>query len=244
MEYYTGILFLTTNIVGVIDEAFKSRIHIALQYPGVDLHSTEKIWNNLLDRIQRDNDGAAIKIEFSRELLLEFARDHFNAHKDSQTTWNGRQVRNAFQTAIAMGQYERLGRAKDEGLTPAEAERSGDKKLRTARLTRRNFEKIAKTARDFEDYITSTRGVDSQVAQASQLRDDDFGRKMARAKKSYPSRGHAKGSNLFTTSPAGKGGKGKGGGRRSVQDDDEEESLDDEEVGAPELSNSEEDDER
>ena len=30
LEYYSGILFLTTNRVGTMDEAFKSRIHISL----------------------------------------------------------------------------------------------------------------------------------------------------------------------------------------------------------------------
>lgn len=30
LEYYKGILFLTTNRIGTFDEAFKSRIHISL----------------------------------------------------------------------------------------------------------------------------------------------------------------------------------------------------------------------
>lgn len=30
LEFYSGILFLTTNRVGTMDEAFKSRIHISL----------------------------------------------------------------------------------------------------------------------------------------------------------------------------------------------------------------------
>ena len=30
MEYYKGLLFLTTNRVGTFDEAFKSRVHISL----------------------------------------------------------------------------------------------------------------------------------------------------------------------------------------------------------------------
>lgn len=30
LEYYSGILFLTTNRVGSIDEAFRSRIHMRL----------------------------------------------------------------------------------------------------------------------------------------------------------------------------------------------------------------------
>ena len=30
LEYYKGLLFLTTNRVGAFDEAFKSRVHISL----------------------------------------------------------------------------------------------------------------------------------------------------------------------------------------------------------------------
>lgn len=30
LEYYKGILFLTTNRIGTFDEAFKSRIHLSL----------------------------------------------------------------------------------------------------------------------------------------------------------------------------------------------------------------------
>jgi len=36
LEYYTGILFLTTNRVGTFDEAFRSRIHMWLYYPPLD----------------------------------------------------------------------------------------------------------------------------------------------------------------------------------------------------------------
>ncbi|KAK0713529.1 hypothetical protein B0T26DRAFT_753626 [Lasiosphaeria miniovina] len=200
LEYYSGILFLTTNIVGVIDEAFKSRIHVALRYPTIDLPSTEKIWNSLLNRLAKDNETSAVKIQFDRSTLLKFARDHYRKHEASDTTWNGRQVRNAFQTAIALGEFERLSRIKDEGLTLDEALRlrvsaataggggghnKTTERLTTIRLTRRNLEDIAKTARDFENYIVSIRGPDHEVAQASQLRDDDYGRQLPRAQKDY-----------------------------------------------------------
>ena len=33
LEYYDGILILTTNRIGTFDEAFKSRIQLALHYP-------------------------------------------------------------------------------------------------------------------------------------------------------------------------------------------------------------------
>lgn len=38
LEYFTGMLFLTTNRVGAFDEAFKSRIHISLYYPPLGEH--------------------------------------------------------------------------------------------------------------------------------------------------------------------------------------------------------------
>jgi hypothetical protein len=41
LEYYSGILFLTTNRAGTIDEAFKSRIYILLRYPSIDSASTK-----------------------------------------------------------------------------------------------------------------------------------------------------------------------------------------------------------
>lgn len=86
LEYYSGILFLTTNIVGVIDEAFKSRIHIALEYPAMDEESTMKIWRNLLQRIKQDEGQTEVKIKFDEQALLNFAKQHFRDHKGNGTT--------------------------------------------------------------------------------------------------------------------------------------------------------------
>ncbi|KAK3317644.1 hypothetical protein B0T19DRAFT_479682 [Cercophora scortea] len=240
LEYYSGILFLTTNIVGVIDEAFKSRIHISLRYPSIDLPSTEKIWNNLLNRIAKDNKTADVRIEFNRETLLAYARWHYRKHEASETTWNGRQVRNAFQIAIALGQYDRLNRIKDEGLTPEQALSSGDKSLRTIRLTKRNFASIAKTARDFEDYISAIRGSDRELAQASNLRNDDFGRDIPRAQKDYGPRvelGRGVRVPAAQTPPlSSRKGKGKEvppvgrkPKRREEEEEEDEDELDEEE---------------
>lgn len=90
LEYYSGILFLTTNRTGVIDEAFKSRMHLYLRYPSIDLNSTKLIWGKLLDRIARENKENKIKIEFDRSALLKYASEHFESHKEKRTTWNAR----------------------------------------------------------------------------------------------------------------------------------------------------------
>ena len=47
LEYYQGILFLTTNRVQNIDEAFFSRIGLGLHYVDLDASTRETIWENL-----------------------------------------------------------------------------------------------------------------------------------------------------------------------------------------------------
>jgi SpoVK/Ycf46/Vps4 family AAA+-type ATPase len=84
LEYYAGILFLTTNRVGSFDEAFQSRIHISLYYPPLTPYTALEIWGKNLDRLARRD-----TLEIDREGILEYGRKHFKT-----TKWNGRQVRN------------------------------------------------------------------------------------------------------------------------------------------------------
>ncbi|KAG6364766.1 hypothetical protein INS49_006370 [Diaporthe citri] len=50
VEYYEGIMFLTTNRVSTIDPAFQSRINVSLEYPELDRNSRKGIWETLLRR--------------------------------------------------------------------------------------------------------------------------------------------------------------------------------------------------
>ncbi|KAM0264403.1 hypothetical protein ACHAPA_008329 [Fusarium lateritium] len=173
LEYYSGILFLTTNRVGVIDEAFKSRVHVSLAYPTIRAQETKEIWEGILNRIEKDNKTAAIKIKFDRNALLKFASQHYETHKKTDTSWNGRQIRNAFQLAIALGHHDR-----ERNVAQAQGAKEGgilshEKKWRSVRLTVDNFRSIAKTARDFDDYLSATRGNDSHNAKQWSLRYDD-----------------------------------------------------------------------
>jgi SpoVK/Ycf46/Vps4 family AAA+-type ATPase len=49
MEYYQGIMLLTTNRHEEFDEAFQSRIHIQIPYEPADSSRRTAIWKNLLD---------------------------------------------------------------------------------------------------------------------------------------------------------------------------------------------------
>lgn len=50
LEYYEGIMFLTTNRVQTFDQAFQSRIHISLEYKELDQPSRKKVWLNFLEQ--------------------------------------------------------------------------------------------------------------------------------------------------------------------------------------------------
>lgn len=54
LEYFQGIMFLTTNRVETFDEAFQSRIHIALKYNDLDRKAKRIIWGTFLDMVSRE----------------------------------------------------------------------------------------------------------------------------------------------------------------------------------------------
>jgi SpoVK/Ycf46/Vps4 family AAA+-type ATPase len=48
LEYHQRVMFLTTNRVTTLDEAFKSRISIAIKYRDLDKNARKQIWKNFL----------------------------------------------------------------------------------------------------------------------------------------------------------------------------------------------------
>ena len=51
LEYYKGILFLTTNRVAQFDEAILSRIHLLLRYEDLTRVARRQVWRNFLSRV-------------------------------------------------------------------------------------------------------------------------------------------------------------------------------------------------
>ncbi|PYI01883.1 hypothetical protein BO78DRAFT_401010 [Aspergillus sclerotiicarbonarius CBS 121057] len=112
LDYCSGVLFLTTNRVGTIDEAFKSRVHVSLYYPQLKRSQTEKIWQTNLDRLsdieeEQSRMTGQSPMAVDRDGILEFAREHYRKGKDSgKGVWNGRQIRNAFLIASALARFD------------------------------------------------------------------------------------------------------------------------------------------
>lgn len=86
LEYYQGILFLTTNRVETFDEAFHSRIHISLNYHNLTIEAREKVWRNFAATI--DPETVHLTDADYREL--------------SRMQLNGRQIKNMFRTGRAL----------------------------------------------------------------------------------------------------------------------------------------------
>ncbi|KIM25038.1 hypothetical protein M408DRAFT_331498 [Serendipita vermifera MAFF 305830] len=85
LEYFAGILFLTTNRVSTFDDAFQSRIHVALRYHDLDADTRAAIWKAFLTKV-----GAA-------ETL---SKQEWTALVSKKV--NGRQIKNAVRTAQAL----------------------------------------------------------------------------------------------------------------------------------------------
>ncbi|KAK4216478.1 P-loop containing nucleoside triphosphate hydrolase protein [Rhypophila decipiens] len=153
LEYYQGILFLTSNRVGVFDEAFKSRIHMALYHPPLDWDQTGRIWATHLAKLRSSG-----LFEFDHNEIIRYAKIHFNSQTEPGShfgpVWNGRQIRNAFQSAVALAAYNHRGTDK-------------------IRLTTDEFEKVSKVSNQFNDYLWSIQGrTDSEKASTWGVRDD------------------------------------------------------------------------
>ena len=116
MEYYAGILFLTTNRIGDFDEAFTSRIHVSLYYPELDDKKTVKVFQLNMCMIRERFAQKGRMIDIDEMGIGGFAAQHFAAHP--QARWNGRQIRNACQTALALAEFEAQGNSHQDILRP------------------------------------------------------------------------------------------------------------------------------
>ncbi|KAH9907710.1 hypothetical protein F4778DRAFT_797798 [Xylariomycetidae sp. FL2044] len=96
LEYFSGVMFLTTNRVKSFDMAFQSRIHLALKYNPLDTPARAALWKLFLQRTA-DFDAR----EWPPEHLEELAAADIN----------GRQIKNTVRTAyaLALSEDEKLG---------------------------------------------------------------------------------------------------------------------------------------
>ncbi|KAI1427000.1 P-loop containing nucleoside triphosphate hydrolase protein [Xylaria sp. FL1777] len=88
LEYYQGVMFLTTNRVASFDPAFESRIHLTINYPELNFDSRLHIWKTFI----KPGPGSAVQ-----EAELE---------RLSRIRLNGRQIKNVVKTARLLASRE------------------------------------------------------------------------------------------------------------------------------------------
>jgi hypothetical protein len=111
LEYYEGIMFMTTNRVEDIDAAFQSRIHVSIEYPDLTAASRRAIWKNFLA-------GSSLKSSLNDKDVAELA----------ELKLNGRQIKNVLKAAqllAARKKSETLDRKYIETVLVIEKKRPG-----------------------------------------------------------------------------------------------------------------------
>ena len=103
LEYYDGILILTTNRVGTFDEAFKSRIHLALHYDRLNEEQRVKIWRNLLSMLKDRTRDLAEDVEIGER--VDISDLFMNIDKLAREDLNGRQIRNVITLARSLAKF-------------------------------------------------------------------------------------------------------------------------------------------
>ncbi|KAI9652430.1 MAG: hypothetical protein M1831_006773 [Alyxoria varia] len=112
IEYYDGILILTSNRVGTFDEAFKSRIQLALHYENLGPAQRRKVWRNFFthlksfDRQAENQEGdARSEDKTDSDIDIDDLVDHID--ELGKEEMNGRQIRNAITTGRQLAQYNK-----------------------------------------------------------------------------------------------------------------------------------------
>lgn len=135
LEWYPGIIFLTSNRVEQFDEGVLDRIHMKLHYPQLRKEFAKRLWTQHLNCIdehyktQQKSSSAEQTRKLSwrirkpdRLAIEQWWEEQFKG-KDPQaaSSWNGRKIRNTFQMAMDFAEDDRRKENKENGSNHLEA---------------------------------------------------------------------------------------------------------------------------
>ncbi|KAI1415086.1 P-loop containing nucleoside triphosphate hydrolase protein [Hypoxylon sp. FL1857] len=92
LEYFSGIIFLTTNRIRVFDEAMLSRVHLALEYEAPGPQMRRLIWTRNLAVIPQSELNFDVDNELDDMLDIDF---------------NGREIANCVNTARTLARHQK-----------------------------------------------------------------------------------------------------------------------------------------
>ncbi|KAH6957289.1 hypothetical protein DER45DRAFT_569611 [Fusarium avenaceum] len=119
LEYYDGILILTSNRVGIFDEAFKSRIQLNLRYENLGQPQRRQIWDNFINRLERLESerlrqrgdptltGAICGPQSAPRFGVDIASIRQQIDELAKPALNGREIRNTISTARQLATFRK-----------------------------------------------------------------------------------------------------------------------------------------
>ncbi|QLI68001.1 uncharacterized protein G6M90_00g030840 [Metarhizium brunneum] len=153
LEYYSGILFLTTNRVGGFDDAFVSRVHVQLYYPDFTDNQRQQVWHTFIDKLARER-RSYMRLNID-------AKEYIRGAEMRNVKWNGTEIRNAFQTSVALAEYD--------------DEKDEEGKII---LSDTHFRAVLELSKDFKDYLNDLhQGNEGKRAQRKYERLDTYNTK-------------------------------------------------------------------
>lgn len=111
-----------------------------------------KIWDMNLAHLRKSD----VDIDLNEAKIKKFAKEQWSESKRKLTRrWNGRQIKNAFQIAVALAKWD----FNDE-------KKRGTTELKRPLLTDQQFKVVSQTSAHFDDYISTVHGIDEDDAYA------------------------------------------------------------------------------
>ncbi|KAI0802934.1 P-loop containing nucleoside triphosphate hydrolase protein [Xylaria sp. FL0064] len=138
LEFYDGILFLTTNRVGSFDDAFISRVH------------RQQVWGTFMEKLEKER-GDHMRLNID-------AKEYIRGSDMRALAWNGREIRNAFQTAVSLAEYD--------------AKKGEDGRIM---ITDEHLRAVVELSRDFKAYLNELhKGDEAKRAERKYERLDSY----------------------------------------------------------------------
>ncbi|KAH8602958.1 hypothetical protein B0O99DRAFT_679939 [Bisporella sp. PMI_857] len=147
MEYYTGMLFLTTNRIGHIDDAFLSRTSLAILYEPLDTGKQQRIWSGFIEKLAEERKDVVLT-DRAKKFLERLDKDPTTR----DVPWNGREIRNALQSAVALASFE----------AEEDAESGGEQSSKIW-IREDHFQTVVDRRKDFVAYRKSIRNQDEDL---------------------------------------------------------------------------------
>ena len=142
MEYYSGVLFLTTNRVGAIDDAVFSRVHLTLYYPPFTKDSRTRLWHVLIDQLQRTRPNVKVSDDF-----LDWIEE---SDDGSKLDLNGRDITNTLNTAVTIAEDEARKKYHDWARPRLDGA--------PFKLTTQHLRRVLEAKRQMQEYVMALRG--------------------------------------------------------------------------------------